>query len=276
MDIEDWYHLDYVDRARSDQQYSMLDGLDVFLEFLGREGLPSTFFCTGDIAAPLAPRLREMAAAGHEIASHTHTHRRPLRLTPQEFELELARSKGDLEALLGAPVEGFRAPCFSLDDRGLDQVRGAGFRYDSSRIGFRGHALYGTLRLQGYRTIRPFVHEDAGFYEFELPTLPMAGRSVPVSGGGYLRIFPWWLMQRLLRSFLATSDIYFLYIHPFELSRRPAPPRPPGLGYLGDRRFRTGLGGVERKLELLVALLRSRGFSFTTFRDLRRAHMAST
>ena len=35
MDIEDWYHLDYIkETTKSDRQYSMLDGFDNFQNIL--------------------------------------------------------------------------------------------------------------------------------------------------------------------------------------------------------------------------------------------------
>jgi polysaccharide deacetylase family protein (PEP-CTERM system associated) len=271
MDIEDWYHLDYFERGRCDQSYSMLDGLEVYLEFLEHRGLSSSFFWTGELAGSMAPLLRQMKKAGHDIGSHTYTHRRPLTLSSNEFGMELDLSKRTLEDIVGAEVEGFRAPCFSLDDEGLSQVVRAGYRYDSSRIALRDNRRVGRLELQAFRRERDGVFCDGDFFEFELPTQPVLGRNIPVSGGGYLRLLPWTVMRAMVEAYLESHSTYFLYIHPFELSRLPPPPRQNGLGWFRDRRFRGGLGRVEGKLKALVDLLMSRGFEFTTFSKLRRA-----
>ncbi len=275
MDIEDWYHVGYLDRGTCDERYSMLDGLDVYLELLARHGVRSSFFCTGDVAPSLASRLRDIHHAGHEVGSHTETHRRPLELSVTEFDAELSTSKRKLEDLLGAAVAGFRAPAFSLDDARLARVREAGFLYDSSKIAFRGNPMYGTIRLDGFEQVRPFVFRDGEFVEFEMSTVRVLGQVLPVSGGGYLRLLPWWLMRSLVRKHLATQTLYTLYIHPYELSRRAAPPRPRGLGWTADRRFRTGLGGVEAKLDRLVAELVDHDFAFTTFQELRDGIVAA-
>ncbi|TAL17286.1 DUF3473 domain-containing protein [bacterium] len=271
MDIEDWYHVDYLDKNLCDRSYSMLDGLEVYLGIMDRHGVSSSFFCTGEIAESIAPSLRQMLLAGHEIGSHTQSHVRPLTIPGEDFRRELFSSKKTLEEIMGSKVEGFRAPCFSLDDEKLAMVREAGYLYDSSRIAFKENPRYGRMELAGFEEVRPCVFRDGDFFEFQMSTLKVLGKNVPVSGGGYLRIFPWWLMGRLIRRYIGNNSLYLLYIHPYELSRKPAPAPPPGLGALNNRRFRTGLGGVEAKLNLLIGALKDEGFAFTTFSALRKS-----
>lgn len=270
MDVEDWYHVDYLDRERCDRTYSMLDGLDVYLELLQRIGAPASFFCTGEVAGGIASRLREMRAAGHDIGSHGQTHRRALTITSPQFDDELRRSKETLESIVGEEVTGFRAPCFSMDDATLERVVRAGYRYDSSRIDFRANRRYGRMDLPRFEKVRDGIFRRDGFLEFQLSTVTVMGRSFPVSGGGYLRLLPWRLTRSLTRRFLEGSSLYVLYVHPYELSRRAAPPMPAGLGWAASRRFRGGLGTVEEKIEALAVMLRSMGFRFTTFERIRR------
>jgi peptidoglycan/xylan/chitin deacetylase (PgdA/CDA1 family) len=54
--------------------------------------------------------LKEMAAAGMDIGSHTHTHRLLAHLSPAEQRQELGRSKEILEGRLGAPVSSVAYP----------------------------------------------------------------------------------------------------------------------------------------------------------------------
>ena len=56
------------------------------------------------------------------------------RLRPDRLEVELVESKAVIEAALGAPVVGFRAPNWDLDRRLLDRLAEAGFSYDASTI----------------------------------------------------------------------------------------------------------------------------------------------
>jgi polysaccharide deacetylase family protein (PEP-CTERM system associated) len=271
MDVEDWYHLDYFSGHETDRSVSMLDGLEVYLSLLQRHSIRTTFFVLGELAQRLREPLRAMAAAGHEVASHGMAHKRPLKMTVAECAEDLRRSKESLEEVVQQTVAGFRAPCFSMDRVRLEEVRQAGYTYDSSRIDFTGHPLYGSLDLGDFDVVTPGHSVQRGFHEFEVSTLPVLGKRLPVSGGGYLRIVPWTIMRPLIRSYIGNHPLYVLYIHPFELSPRPAPEAVAGLSWPQRMRFGVGRRGVERKLDVLIRMLRANGFSFVTFRDLCHA-----
>lgn len=268
MDVEDWYHLDYFSGLATDHSSSMLDGLDVYLSLLERHSIRTTFFVVSELAETLSGTLRAMAAAGHEIASHGVAHKRPLKMTVGDFADDLRQSKATIENVVQQSVEGFRAPCFSMDRPRLEQVRNAGYTYDSSRIDFTGHPLYGSLDVADFDAVSPGHAVQRGFHEFEVSTLPVLGKRLPVSGGGYLRIAPWAIMRPLIQAYTNRNPLYVLYIHPFELSTRPQPAAAARLSYPQRLRFGLGRAGVARKLDKLVRLLRNDGFTFVTFRDL--------
>jgi len=269
MDVEDWYHLDYLDKTRCDREYSLLDGLEVYAELLSSLGIAGTFFILGELARKLTVPLQTLAARGHEIASHGWNHVRPLTLSPAVFAEDLRHSKTEIEEVIGRAVEGYRAPCFSLDRARFDLVRAAGYKYDSSRILFKQHPLYGTLDLTGFTQWSRNIFQKEDFFEFQVSTLPLAGRDIPVSGGGYLRIFPWLLMRSWVKRYLTENELYVHYIHPFELSAQPAPILPQDTGWLTRFRFRFGQSRVPSRLFKLIELLKSEGFTFTTFAELR-------
>lgn len=275
MDVEDWYHLEYFRGKGCDREYSMLDGLDRYLDELSRRGLPSSFFVLGELAQKLKLRLRSLADSGHDVASHGWGHRRPMETSPDDFQQELLRCRAELESILGRPCLGFRAPCFSLDRSRLDRVRRSGFKYDSSRICFSEHPLYGDLDLSGYRQASDGIYHDEDFYEFEVSTQAVGKKQIPVSGGGYLRIFPWALTKALLRRYLAAHSLYVLYLHPFETSERANPVYPQGTPGLTRLRFAAGRAGVREKLNRLIDYLKEQGYEFTTFDRLRTLHMNS-
>ena len=63
-------------------------------------------------------------------------------LNISKFTDDLKRSKHTLEDILGRPVEGYRAPCFSIDRQRLEKVKKeVGYLFDSSRISFDDHPL---------------------------------------------------------------------------------------------------------------------------------------
>ena len=270
MDVEDWYYLDYFNRSACDARHSLLDGLDVFRSILRQHGIKTSFFVLGELAHALAPTLRSLGEDGHELASHGWNHVRPLTLSGRDFLDDLRRSKCTIEETVTRPVIGYRAPCFSLDRTRLDLVVEAGYAFDSSRMLFKPHALYGTIDLQGFTPVSANVFRKGDFFEFQLSTQRVAGQNLPVSGGGYIRILPWFLMKTWLRRYLAANELYVLYLHPFELSLRPLPPLPKGTPWPTRLRFSVGRKRVLTRLASLIHMLRGFGFEFCTFAELRR------
>ena len=184
VDLEDWYHLDYLRDKPCDRAYSMLDGLDEYRRILESHDRPSSFFVVGEIAQSLSTVLRELADAGHDVGGHGWSHVRPLTMGVDGFASEVSRSKMKLEDILGRPVIGYRAPCFSLDRQRLEIVRDVGYSFDLSRIRFGDHPLYGDLNLDGFTEVSPAIYSAGDFFEFEVSTLTVGRKQLSVAGGG--------------------------------------------------------------------------------------------
>ena len=270
LDVEDWYHLDYFDRHECDIENSLLDGLDVYVELLDSLSLPSSFFVLGEIAERKVNFFKDLIKAGHDVGSHGWNHIRPMTLSIDEFRADLYRSMDIMKEINGERGFGYRAPCFSLDRERLDIVRDSGFAYDSSRIEFGNHPLYGSIDMSGYENLSKMVYQRGNFMEFEVTTLPVFGKNIPISGGGYLRMFPWLVMKRFINQYLKDNDLYVLYIHPFELSPLPVPATPNSTSTLTKFRYSHGRSTVVDKIIRLIELLRSHGYSFTTFSELQK------
>ena len=215
LDVEDWYHLDYFDRSQCDTSNSLLDGLDVYVDLLESMSLPSSFFVLGEIAQGKIEYFKALVRSGHDVGSHGWNHIRPMMLGIDEFRVDLHRCRDVMKEINGERGFGYRAPCFSLDRERLDIVKESGFAYDSSRIDFGDHPLYGSIDMNGYDNLSKAVYRSGDFTEFEVPTLSILGKNIPISGGGYLRLFPWRLMKTLINQYLKKNDLYVLYIHPF-------------------------------------------------------------
>jgi peptidoglycan/xylan/chitin deacetylase (PgdA/CDA1 family) len=78
-----------------------------------------------------AAQLRELRARGHEIGSHSETHRPMGGLPPHEAERELADSKRHLEQALGEPIHYFAWPFGWPKDFSPELARTA------ARLGYR-------------------------------------------------------------------------------------------------------------------------------------------
>src|SRR5262249_13793567 len=103
------------------------------LEMLDELGLRGVFFIVARDALSQRARLRELTAAGHEVASHSLTHPVPFRPLPDDcLEEEGGGSRDRLEDVLGVEVAGFRAPAWDVDARVLRCVAAVGYRYDAS------------------------------------------------------------------------------------------------------------------------------------------------
>jgi polysaccharide deacetylase family protein (PEP-CTERM system associated) len=199
----------------------------------------ATFFVLGWVAERLPHLVREIAARGHEVASHGSSHRMCRPLSDAELRDELRDSKRLLEDITGAGVAGFRAPNFSVDDRVLDIVRECGYRYDSSYNSFSLHGRYGKITLNGQP--KAGIAYELGDNFFELPvsnlhlenligarcTVHGARRGrllvLPWSGGAYFRLMPLGVFQRGIRAILDRDGAYVFYMHPWEID--PEQPR---------------------------------------------------
>ena len=78
------------------------------LDFLAERGVKGTFFILGRIAEEMPDVVKRIAAAGHEIGSHSLRHVRLWNLSREQAQEAISRSKKSLEDAAGAAVVGFR------------------------------------------------------------------------------------------------------------------------------------------------------------------------
>ena len=92
----------------------------------------ATFFpISGDLEDPLSSisrrDLEALAAAGHTIGCHTHTHPDLTTLSPEVLESEVIGSKAALEDALGRAIDAFCYPYGVRNPAVVSAVRRAGF-----------------------------------------------------------------------------------------------------------------------------------------------------
>ncbi|MGQ0535092.1 MAG: DUF3473 domain-containing protein, partial [Methanobacteriota archaeon] len=86
--------------------------------------------------------------------------------------------------------------------------------------------------------------------EFPLTVLPILGRRVPVSGGGYLRAFPSGVFPWAFRRLAAAGRPGVLYVHPRDIDPdQPSPPMP----WRRKVKSYVGLRGSEGKIRALLS-----------------------
>lgn len=218
------------------------------LDLFDESGARGTFFVLGWVARAEPALVREIAARGHEVASHGMDHRMVTELTRDEFLAQARDSRALLEDLAQAPVIGYRAPSYSVGKSTLWAIGAlaeAGYAYDSSVYPIR-------RRRYGYPEgpTRPARLEVQGatLVEFPLPTLPIGPLRLPVLAGAYLRLLPEWVSARALDYHLAHGVPLILNVHPWELD-----PEQPLVGT--SRRPWTHYTGLHKTAGVLRAAL---------------------
>ena len=197
------------------------------LRILTEYGFHATCFILGTVAETYPGLVREVHAAGHEIATHGYGHEPVYKLTPEGFRADLRRSINLLEAIIGEPVRGYRAPYFSITRKSewaLDVLAELGVEYDSSIFPIR-RKLYG---FPGWESFPHTVHTAAGdLRELPISTISVLGQNLPVGGGGYLRLLPYPLIRQAIRAINRQGQPAVFYLHPYELDteelRHPLP-----------------------------------------------------
>jgi len=197
------------------------DGIDFLQqEFASRE-IESTWFVVSDVATAVPDRIAELAAEGHEIGSHTVTHRLLGDLDEAARTAEIANSKAQLESVTGKKVKGFRAPAFSFGEDHFDALAAAGYEYDSSVVASRRipgwyGGEYSLNRPAAASAVSPSNPNSIA----ELPVSVMPGVRLPLTGT-WLRFFgPWYTILGM--KLLARRGISpILYVHPWEFVELP-------------------------------------------------------
>jgi polysaccharide deacetylase family protein (PEP-CTERM system associated) len=267
VDVEDYFHVaalaESIDRSRwEEMEYRAEANTRRLLDLFEQNGVHATFFVLGWVARRSPELIREIHRRGHEVASHGMSHKLVYNQTPEEFSRETYEAKALLEDIIGVPVLGYRASTYSITARclwALDILREAGFAYDSSIFPIR-HDLYG-IPDAPVAPSRIGTPKGESIVEFPMSTAPMFGARIPVSGGGYFRLLPYWLTRAGLAKLNTKLQRPFIfYLHPWEVD--PDQPRVQA-SWKSTLRHYTNLDRCEARLRRLV-----REFRFGRVRDV--------
>ncbi len=223
VDVEDYFHVAAFSGSIAPHEWEQWESrieqnTDILIELFHRFGAKATFFVLGWVAERHPALVRRIAEHGHEVASHGYSHQMVYNQTPEVFREETRRCKRLLEDIIQRPVLGYRAATYSITEKSLwamEILIDLGFRWDSSIFPVK-HDLYG---LPG-SPVHPHVWQSSQrrrIVEFPLSTFHLAGQTVPVAGGGYFRLYPYWLTRWGLRSINAKGQPFIFYVHPWEI-----------------------------------------------------------
>lgn len=254
VDVEDYFHTEAMSTVVAREQWGEMPSrvqasTERLLDLFARHKVRATFFFLGWVAERFPELVKLAAQQGHEIACHSYWHRPVFRLTPEEFREDTLRAKDVIETASGRPVQGYRAPSFSMTPgtEWAQEILGTlGFTYDSSVNPIR-HDFYSNADAP--RT--PYALAP-GVTELPIATTQFAGNRWPCGGGAYLRAFPLayfrWSLRRLNQREAMPA---MMYLHPWEVDaeqpRLPAPIKARLRQYLGLKRMQPNLESLLRQ-----------------------------
>jgi polysaccharide deacetylase family protein (PEP-CTERM system associated) len=252
FDLEDWFHLIDSDTGDRVERWDGLESRVVpvtrqLLDALDEHGRRATFFCLGWVAERHPTLVGEIARRGHELGSHSYAHRDVAAMTPAEWARDLDRSIAAIEAAAQRRVACYRAPGFSVR-RGCEWVFEGllerGIAVDCSLS--PGVHAHGGYPLQVRNRPLTVITARGAVRELPMSVFGVRGLSVPLTGGGYFRLAPRWLVQRAL-----AGDYCMTYFHPrdFDVGQ----PVQRGLSALRSFRAYVGIRGALEKLRYVLA-----------------------
>ncbi|MEF9996247.1 MAG: DUF3473 domain-containing protein, partial [Burkholderiaceae bacterium] len=180
---------------------------------------------------------------------HGYSHLRASEQSREEFRADIGRARALLQDIGQVPVEGYRAPSFSIGAGNLwafDELAAAGHRYSSSvyPVAHDHYGMPGAPRF-AWRT-------ESGLLEIPVTTARLAGRNWPAGGGGYFRLAPYavsrWAIARVNQTDRRAA---IFYLHPWEID--PGQPRVKGASAKARFRHYLNLDRTEARLCRLLA-----------------------
>ena len=262
VDVEDYFHVAALSETIKPNDWDRWEcrverNTRTLLNLFAEKNTRATFFVLGWVAERYPALVREIHEAGHEVASHGYSHQLVYSQTPEVFREETFKSKALIEDIIGAPVLGYRAASYSITAQSrwaLDILCDAGFVYDSSIFPVH-HDRYG---MPGTPDLPYLLTTDnqQKIVEFPLSTLDLLNRKIPIAGGGYFRLFPYWFSRWGLSTINKKSEPFVFYLHPWEVD--PDQPRVEASWFSRFRHY-NNLDRCYTRLEKLVS-----SFEFTT------------
>jgi polysaccharide deacetylase family protein (PEP-CTERM system associated) len=253
IDVEDYFQVSafapYIPRDQWDLRECRVEhNVTRILELLAEHQTHATFFTLGWIAERYPALVRRIVDSGHELASHGYGHQRASELSPAEFGADVGHAKKLLEDIAGRPVQGYRAPSFSIGSSNLwafDSLARAGYRYSSSIYPIR-HDHYGMPESPRFA-----YRVASGVLEVPVTTVRLLNRNLPSSGGGYFRLLPYpvsrWLLRKVNREDREAAVFYF---HPWEID--PGQPRIAGIDARTRFRHYVNIPRMQGRLQQLL------------------------
>ncbi len=264
IDFEDWYHPQIIQKYLDDKKKipRVIDGLDKIIDLLRVNDTFATFFMVGELIQFRPEIIDKIIDSGHEIAFHTMYH---TRLDAPNFKNDFDSELKQFKKLTDGKSKGFRAPTFSLNydsSWAIDTLIQNGYTYDSSIIPTKTgmYGIDGADKVP-YKISSSCIDKndpDGKLLEFPLLVTKFFGKTIPASGGFYLRFLPLNIIKNGIENYEKKSIPATFYIHSWELT----PEFMPKISMSFKDKFIT-YHNVEKTFSKMENLLKK--FQFTSF-----------
>lgn len=265
IDVEDWFHICALNNGDDIESWKRYEGrvlinTDKILKILSNGNTRATFFFLGWIAEQYPELVRRVKEEGHEIATHGYAHKLVYEQSPEEFYNDLKRSIDIIESISKTRIIGGRFAGFSITENtpwAFDMIARAGLLYDSTVFpATRGHGGF-TGAIKDINTIKT---KQGDIKEFPISIIKVLGRDIAFSGGGYLRLCPYWFVKSSVEKLNNAGKPVVVYLHPRDLD-----PDQPRVKMPLHRRFKSyiNLATTEDKLKSLL-----RDFDFVPIKEV--------
>lgn len=256
IDVEDYFHVASLAKEIDINDWDsiatrVVNNTSRLLDLFDKYDAKCTFFILGWVAERYPDIVKEIDRRGHEVASHGYSHQLIYNQPYETFKKETIKSKAILEDITGKPVLGYRAASYSITEKSLwalDILAEAGFKYDSSIYPVH-HDLYG---IHGSPTEPHVLQTPSGERLIEYPptTYKVLSYVLPIAGGGYFRLYPYWLTRYFYNTLNKQSKSFAFYLHPWEID--PEQPRVK-TNFLSSFRHYNNLEKCESRLIQLLS-----------------------
>lgn len=264
IDLEEWFHANYHDDVFDPQktyEVRIVQNTKRLLALFKEHQAKATFFVLGYVAEQHPQLIREIAAAGHEIATHGYAHQLVYQQTPTEFKADVSRAKKLVEDIMGQSIKGYRAPSWSITSKSLwawDILADLGFVYDASVFPIETY-LYGLPSAPRFPYHPEYNERALNLLEVPSSTVRILNKNIPFAGGFYFRALPYSLIAQGIKTVNKEGQPTIVYLHPREID--PGQPRLT-LSWKESLIHYYGIGGCERKL---IRVLKR--FKFTSIEE---------
>jgi len=270
IDVEDYFHVSAFSKAIQRSDWDSLEPHVVqnthkILAILDKFSVKATFFVLGWVAERNKSLVHEIHTAGHEVACHGYSHKLIYTQAKEEFLRETVTAKNIIEDIVGVKLKGYRAASYSITGKSLwalDMLVECGFEYDSSIFPVL-HDNYGIISSPRV----PYRIETKNgmiIKEFPLSTFRILNYNLPISGGGYFRLFPYFFSKMAFRRINRHGTPFVFYMHPWEIDTTQ--PRIEA-SMLSKFRHYNNIDKFEGRMRSLLA-----DFNFTTVEKVLAAY----